>query len=357
MVNIQALWAFMRKEWIQTLRDPRTRMMVFVSPVIQLVVFGYVATLDVRHLRLGWVSGKDTPEDRALVHRLVAGRMFDAVVRLPSLDATMQAFREGRVDAVWIHRGEPPVLWVQGVNAQVVQAVVRAVPWLWLEVQSSRRWDRVSTPQVVWRVFYNPELTSSHFMLPGVALMIVLVGVALLSAVALTRERERGTYELLRMTPLRSGEIMLGKLLPYATVGWINAQVVLGLAHVLFGLPLRGSLGAVAVGLALYVSVTAALALWVSSVSHTQQQAMFTVLGFMLPMVLFSGLFFPIESMPRVFQTLAEWNPLTHALRILRNLLLGGFSWEASLRSYLVLLGYALGFGWLGARALRHSFH
>ncbi len=354
MVNLQALRAFMRKEWLQTLRDPRTRMIVFVSPLIQLVVFGYVATLDVRHLRLGWVLGEEAPEDRALVHRLVAGQVFDDVIRLSSPDAAVKAFREGRVDAVWIRRGAP-VLWVQGVHAQVVRTVLQSVPRVWEEVMTSQKPVRGSPPRVAWRVLYNPELQSAHYMLPGVALMIVLVGVALLSAVALTREKERGTYELLQMTPLRPQEIILGKVLPYATVGWINAQAVLILAHLLFGLPLRGSPVAVSLGLALYVSETAALALWVSTVSRTQQQAMFTVMGFMLPMVLFSGLFFPIESMPPLFQFLAEWNPLTHALRILRNLLLGGFPWQASLRSYLVLLGYALGFGWLGARALRHT--
>jgi len=356
VVNLQALFAFMRKEWIQTLRDPRTRMMVFVSPIIQLVVFGYVATLDVRHLRLGWLSGKNTPEDRAGVQRLVAGGVFDRMERMSSITAVERAFRRGDVDAVWIHRGNRWTLWVQGVNTQVVYTVLQTVPQVWQDVVMASSQQRSRRLPVVWRVMYNPELKSSSFMLPGVALMIVLVSVALLSAVAMTRERERGTYELLQMTPLRSEEIILGKVFPYAMVGWFNAMVVLGLAHLLFNLPLRGSLWAVATGLALYVSLTAALALWVSTFSRTQQQAMFTVLGFMLPMVLFSGLFFPIESMPGVFQWLAELNPLTHALRILRNLLLGGFPWTASAFSYLMLLGYTLGFGWLGVQTLRRTF-
>lgn len=355
MVNFQALFAFMRKEWIQTLRDPRTRMIVFVAPVIQLGVFGYVATLDVRHLHLGVVGGEITVEDRAFIQRLVASGVFDTWQWVPSLDKAQEALRKGEVDAVWIHRGER-TLWIQGVNPQVAYAILETAPQLWIEVLTPSTGENASPHRpFAPRIFYNPEMKSAYFMLPGVALMIVLVGVAVLAVVAITRERERGTFELLQMTPLHAEEIILGKVFPYAFVGWINALGVLGLAHLLFGLPLRGSLSAVMVALALYVILTASLALWVSSFSHTQQQAMITMMGILLPMILFSGLFFPIESMPWVFQILASWNPLTHTLRILRNILLGGFPVSASVESFGILLGYGIVFGILGTRSLRRQ--
>ena len=341
---IAALFAFIRKEVLQTLRDPRTRFIVFVAPLVQLVVFGYVVTLDVKNLRLGRVPGKDTVEDRAVVNRLVGAGVFRTVRDFPSLKVAEEALRRNRVDAVWIHRNRP-VLWINGVNAQVVFAVMDALAALAPADTASRG--------VGLRIFDNPELKSSRFMLPGVALMIVLVSVALLSAVALTREKERGTYELLRMTPLSTAQIVLGKLIPYGLAGVMNATLVLLLAHVLFGLPLRGSPLAVLAGLVLYVWVAGAVALWVSSFSHTQQQAMLTIMGILLPMVLFSGLFFPIESMPGAFRGLAELDPLTHALRILRGLLLSGHPWTAYAVSYGVLLGMALFFSWLGSRTLR----
>lgn len=341
---IQALLAFVRKEALQTLRDHRTRFIVFVAPLVQLVVFGYVVTLDVKNLRLGMVAGENTVEDRLVIHRLVGSGVFRDVVSLASVEDAEAALRQNRVDAVWIHRGKPTV-WINGVNAQVVFAVMDAFGRV---VQGDSVRSRVDL-----RIFYNPDLRSSFFMLPGVALMIILVSVALLSAVALTREKERGTYELLRMTPLSAHEIVLGKLIPYGMAGVMNACLVLLLAHALFGLPLRGSPLAVLLGIVLYVWVAGAVALWVSSFSHTQQQAMLTIMGILLPMVLFSGLFFPIESMPAGFQLVAELDPLTHALRILRGLLLAGFSWRAYAPSYGVLLLTALLFSWLGGRTLR----
>ncbi len=341
---IGALLAFIWKETLQTLRDPRTRFIVFVAPLVQLGVFGYVVTLDVKNLRLGQVPGANTVEDRQVVNRLVGSGVFRKAGDFHSLQEAERALRRNRVDAVWIHRNRP-VLWINGVNAQVVFAVMDALVSLSHGDTASRR--------VGLRILDNPELRSSRFMLPGVALMIVLVSVALLSAVALTREKERGTYELLRMTPLSTAQIVFGKLIPYALAGVVNATLVLLLAHVLFDLPLRGSPLAVLGGLVLYVWVAGAMALWVSSFSRTQQQAMLTIMGILLPMVLFSGLFFPIESMPGVFQVLAEGDPLTHALRILRGLLLGGHPWTAYALSYGILLVMALFFSWMGSRTLR----
>jgi ABC-2 type transport system permease protein len=327
-------------------------MIVVVAPLIQLVVFGYVATLDVRHLRLGRIPGLEGPEDRAVVQRLVGSGVFDRTRSYRSLREAEAAFRRQEVDALWIHRGEKRVLWVNGVNERVVATVLQWVPRVMARVAGENQTIPVKQ-SLVYRILYNPSLRSTAFMLPGVALMIVLISVAVLSAVALVREQERGTLELLQMTPLHPQEILLGKLLPYAVVGWINAWTVLGLAHVLFGLPLGGSLTAVGVALALYVAVTATMALWVSSFSQTQQQAMLTILGILLPMVLFSGLFFPIESMPGVFQYFAWLDPLAHALRILRGILLGGFAWWVFLPSYAVLAAYAVGFAWMGVSALR----
>lgn len=341
---IRALLAFMRKEALQTLRDPRTRFIVFVAPLVQLVVFGYVVTLDVKNLRMGVVLGENRVEDRRVVNRLVGSGVFREVVGLSTVAEAEAALRQNRVDAVWIHRGRP-ALWINGVNAQVVFAVMDAFARAFPGASGQRRVDL--------RILYNPELKSSFFMLPGVALMIVLVSVALLSAVALTREKERGTYELLRMTPLSTHEIVMGKLIPYAIAGVINASLVLLLAHLLFHLPLRGSPLEVLAGIVLYVWVAGAVALWVSSFSHTQQQAMLTIMGVLLPMILFSGLFFPIESMPAFFQVVAELDPLTHALRILRGLLLGGFSARDYALSYGILFLSALFFSWLGGRTLR----
>jgi ABC-2 type transport system permease protein len=193
------------------------------------------------------------------------------------------------------------------------------------------------------RVWFNPQLESRHFMLPGVLALLLLAVTTILAAMGIVRERERGTLEQLNVTPLRRWEIIVGKLLPYAIVGMIDVCLVIGVTVFWFQVPLRGSVPLLFAMAAVYLLTTLGLGLFISTISATEQQAEMTAaFFFLIPMIFLSGFVFPIENMPEIIQTLTYLIPLRYFLVILRSIFLKGVGLETFWPEALALLAWGL---------------
>lgn len=333
-----------RKELIELRRDPRLFAIVIIAPIVQLTLLGYAATTDIWNVPVVVADGDRTPQSRELVERFQASPYFtivDTVTTVAEIDPYLET------GLGWMAVSIPPGYGrdVESGSGAVVQVVADGTDGSSTTVALSyavamvagyadelvrARGIAVAAPiDVQIRVWFNAELDSRDFMIPGVLALLLMVVTAILSSMAIVRERELGTYEQLAVTPLRRWELILGKLLPFGLIGMLDVLLVVGVAVLWFEVPLRGSFILLVAMSAVYLLTTLGVGLFVSTVSHTQQQAMMTAVFFvMLPMLYLSGFIFPIENMPRVIQPVTYLIPLTYYLVIVRGIFLKGVGLE-----------------------------
>ncbi len=324
-----------RKELIELRRDPRLFAIVIVAPILQLFLLTYAATTDIRNVPVVFVDHDRSTESRALVSRFTGSPSF--TVRTVLTDpAAIEAYLEH--GTAWLaitipddyghslREREPAVVQVIADGSDANSAGVAlgyASTLITAFAQEHVGVRPVLEPRV--RVWFNPQLESRFFMVPGVVALLLLVVTTNLSSMAIVREKEIGTLEQLNVTPLSRTQLILGKLLPYALVGIVDVVLVITVAVFWFEVPLRGSVVEL-FGLSLvYLLTTLGLGLFVSTISATQQQAMMTTtFFFLMPMVMLSGFVFPIENMPYVIQQFTYLIPLRYFLVILRSIFLKG---------------------------------
>lgn len=331
--------ALVRKELRQLFRDPRTKRVIFVSPVIQLVLFGYAVNTDVRRVPMQVVDHDRTTLSRALVEAFtasdyfrVAGRSDDAasiqraldrggaVVGLhipPGFSRGVQAGGPGSVQVLVDGSNSNTATVAQGYAARIVQRFAL-----------SRADDRGLLPaggiDLRARAWFNPSLASQVYNVPAVCGVIVLLMSLLLTALGVVREREMGTFDQLLVSPLNAGELMLGKTIPVAMVAFAQLLLVITVALLWFDIPLRGSVPFLLASAVVFVLAGLAIGLLISTISGTQQEAFLTMFLFIMPAIILSGFLYPVETMPEVFQTLTLANPLRHFLEIVRGVFLKG---------------------------------
>jgi ABC-2 type transport system permease protein len=369
------------KEFLQTLRDPRTRTLLFLPPIIQLIIFGYAVNMDVELTKIAWMDRDRTPESRALLSAFQGSRYFMVLDVLDREDQIAEELDRGHVQAVVhvlpgyardLNRGDVAgvQIFVDGTNSNTAgivsnylsQALAGAAGTIMAEQRNSRLMARmadISGPApaqagglaVQNRVWFNPDLKSRVYFVPGVIVNIIALVTVMLTALSIVREKEIGTMEQLMVTPLRPIELMLGKLLPFALVGILQMVMITAAALLIFGVPLRGSLVLLFASSLLFLLTTLGVGLFISTISRTQQQAMMSSFFFFMPALLLSGFAFPIRNMPRPVQILTYFNPLRHFMEIVRGLFLKGtgiqYLWPQI--AALLLFGTAI----LGLSALR----
>jgi len=344
------------KELRQTFREPRLRAMLFVPPVIQLLVFGFAVNLDVDHARIAWMDGDRTPESRELLAGFQGSGRFD-VVATPDRDADMQDLLDrGAIVAsirvfpgfgADLRRGRTAQvqLLVDGTNSNTAslvasyageiltrfggtqQANQRRKQPLMRELRVPANFDSPSVEPVT-RVWFNPELKSRMYFVPGVMVNILMIITVMLTSMAIVREKEIGTMEQLMVTPVRPIEIMLGKTLPFALVGMVQVILVTTVALVVFRVPFRGSPLLLLGSAILYLMTMLGTGLFISTISQTQQQAMMAVFFFTTPAFMLSGFAFPIQNMPMAVQVITYLNPLRYFMEIVRGIFLKGTGLE-----------------------------
>ena len=329
----------MRKELIQTLRDRRMVFTLLLAPLIQLVMFGYAVNLDVDHIPTVVCDQDRTPESRALVEQLLADGTFRRDGEVLDPEVAQQALDSGEAAvAVIVPRGfavraarhdDPQVqVLIDGTDSTRAQVAANdASQFLLLHGiggASMPLAGPVMAPPLEPRILYNPRLKTPVYMLPGILATLLLNVTAIVTAMGLSRERETGTLEQILVTPIRPAVLLAGKCLPFTLFGLVTVLAVMLLGSWLFEVPIRGSLGVVAVGAFLYLFSTLGIGVLIAAFSPSQQQAMLGAFGFILPAMLLSGFVSPISSMPAWLRPLTLVLPMRHFLEIMRGCLLKG---------------------------------
>jgi ABC-2 type transport system permease protein len=333
------------KEFIQILRDPRSRGVVFAMPVIQMVLFGYAVTTDVKNVALAVYDLDNTVASRELIARFVRSGYFHIAFRAEQEDQVQSLLDRGRVQAlIRLNRGfeedlkagrtAPVQLIVDGTDSNTAAIVLNygariVAPYsqglLYERLVRTRGLNR--PPGLVdleSRAWFNENLESRNFYVPGVIALLVMIITLLLTSMAVVREKEMGTMEQILVTPITSGEFILGKTIPFALISFIDVLLITLVGVFWFEVPIRGSLFLLFLATGLYVLTTLAVGLFISTVSRTQQQAMMSAFFFNFPAVLLSGFVFPIANMPEAVQWLTYLNPLRYFLVIIRGVFLKG---------------------------------
>ena len=356
-----AVRSIIRKEFAQMRRDRRMAFILFVAPVLQLILFGYAANLDVRDIPLAVCDLDRSPAGRDVLSAFIHSGYFELTARAGRLAEVDALIENGRAAlALVIPRGfgadvragrtASLQLIVDGTESRSAliglsyagMIAGRIGQRLMLETLERSLPAGSFDPGLVEpavRVWYNPELRSRLFMVPGVLAMILLMMTMLLTSMAVVREKEMGTLEQLIVTPIRPWQLILGKLLPFVLVGLADVTLILAVATLWFRVPLRGSVALLyALSLAFMLS-TLGLGLLISTVSRNQQQAMLTSAFVMMPMFLLSGFAFPIENMPRVIQAVTYAIPLRYYIVVIRGIFLKGVGMAALWDEALIMLG------------------
>jgi ABC-2 type transport system permease protein len=345
-----------RKELRQLFRDDKTKRVIFVSPVIQLILFGYAVNTDVRNVATALVDHDRTPESRVLADALTASGYFRIVMRSDRPADIGWALDHGRaVVGLEIPAGygedlaagrSPSVqLLVDGTNsntATVAQGyAARIVQQLGVELVAASTGMAPAGIDLRARAWFNPSLESRVYNVPAVIGVIVLLMCLLLTSMAVVREREVGTLEQLLVSPLTAGELMLGKTIPVAGIALMQMAIVTTVALLWFDVPLRGPVPTLLLAAALFILAGLSFGLFISTISATQQEAFLAMFLFLLPAIILSGFLYPIDTMPEIFQTLTLANPLRHFLEIVRGIFLRGAGIGDLWVQFLVLGGMA----------------
>ena len=344
------LLEIIRKEFRQALRNPRMRTTLFAPPIIQLLLFGYAVNMDVDHAIIGWMDQDQTTESRDLRERFIGSGHFtitrelasnaeaqdaldrsqiQAAVRiLPGFARDLQRQRPTAVEIV-VDGANSNTAQILGAQAQSIVAAYSAEQMRWLQrrrLAGRPEATRIGVPEVraESRVWFNPELRSRNYFVPGVAANIVILITLMLTAMAIVREKEIGTMEQLMVTPIRPIELILGKCLPFALIGLVQVTLMTTVALLVFHVPFRGNVFMLYGCSLLAVMNSLGIGLLISTISQTQQQAMLTSFMFFQPAFTLSGFSFPIRNMPEVVQWITYLNPVRYFMEIMRAVFLKG---------------------------------
>ncbi len=336
------LWAVVLKEFVQMRRDRITFLMMVGIPILQLTLFGYAINSDPKHLPTALRMGDEGPFVRTLVAEMRNSQYFE-LVRITDSEAEVERLlRRGDVQFAVnipddftrrILRGEHPTVLVE---ADATDPAARGPAIAALGAIADTALDRDLTGslarlrgtagpiKIQVHAHYNPENITQYNVVPGLMGVVLTMTMVIITALAITRERERGTMENLLATPVRPFEVMLGKILPYIAVGYVQVSLILVAAKLLFGVPMVGSVGLL-YGISLvFIAANLAMGITFSTLATNQLQAMQMAFFFFLPSILLSGFMFPFRGMPEWAQWIGTCLPLTHFLRIVRGILLKG---------------------------------
>lgn len=332
------LKALIIKELLALLKDKKSRLVLIAPPLIQLFVFGYAATFDLNHIRYAVLNEDSGAASRELLARFEGSGTFERVAQLagdaqiePVID-NKQALLVVRFPSDFsrnLETGSPAHVQinVDGRNSNsamlvlnYVQSIVSSFNTAWIREHGGR----APPSNLVVRPWYNPNLVSRWFIVPGIIGLLTLLVTLLITALSVAREREAGTFDQLLVTPLRPFEILLGKAVPAVILGLAEATVIILIIVLWFRIPLLGSLFALYLGLFLFLLSSIGVGLMISSLSVTQQQGLLGAFLFMVPAIILSGFSTPITNMPGYLQILTYINPLRYFLVILRSVFLEG---------------------------------
>lgn len=361
---MRRLWALLTKEFIQMRRDRLTFGMMVMLPIIQLLLFGFAINTDVKHLSTIVFDQSLQQDSRDLLSALTASEYFDIKYTANSFQEVTDAIEQGKTKVGIIippdytenlKHGRSAAVQVivdasDSMSASSAIASAQMVGQIKSQEIMLQRLRGVTGKQITMpidiriRPWYNPDFVSPFYMVPGILGVVLTMTMVMITSMAIVRERERGTLEQLIVTPMKSHELMLGKIIPYIFVGYVQATLALLVGTLVFDVPLRGSIGLLYALTTLFIIASLSLGVLISSVTKTQMQAMQMAFFVFLPSVLLSGFMFPREAMPKFFYYLGYLMPITYYLEILRGIMLKGiglnFLWSQvmTLSAYIMVV-------------------
>ncbi len=369
-ISLLRVSEMLKKELRQMLRDPKMRRVLFIAPIVQLIAFGYAVNTDIRHTATFVIDHDRSTASRELIDAFESTGYFKIVgrsqrpadvvraldygeaiigIEIPagfSRDLTSE--RGARVQVILDGAESNTATIALGYAGQIVQqfgvrkAVAEGVmPGGGIDLRN--------------RAWYNPELESRAYNVPGVIGLLILLMSLLLTSMSVVREREMGTLDQLTVSPLSATELMLGKTLPPMLVAFVDLFLITALAILWFGIPMRGSFLVLLPAALLYIIAALSMGLLISSVSRTQQEAFMSLFLLLMPAIILSGFFYPISSMPRMFQWLTVLNPVRHFLEIVRAVFLKGAGFAPLWRQYVALALMAVGTAWVAVVRFRRA--
>ncbi|MDH4223161.1 MAG: ABC transporter permease [candidate division Zixibacteria bacterium] len=345
------------KESIQIRRDRRMLMIIFVAPLLQLVLLGYAATMDINRIPTAVLDFSKTQESRELISLFRNSGRF-TINHIPeSQKELVELLDQGKI---WVgieiendfvkemKKGKtvPIQILIDGTNSNTAGVVSGYINQLLFSYNKKISQDKLQKklaqgllsgqvqPVKILnlenqaRAWYNPELKSRDYNLPGVLALILMITTMMLTSMAIVREKEIGTIEQLMVTPIKTTELILGKVIPFALIGFIDVVLVTSVAVLWFKIPFRGSFFLLFLSVGVYLLTTIGIGLFFSTLSRTQQQSMMLTFFFVMPAIILSGFMFPIANMPRLIQYLSFANPLRYFLVIVRGIFLKGSSFR-----------------------------
>ena len=358
------MWPMLVKEFIQLRRDRPTIAMMVGVPAIQLMLFGFAIRTEVRNLPTAVYDEAKSSDSRALVQTILNTGNFRFYADATSRDEVTAWIESGKVAAAIVippdftrdlarhHTAKVQVI-VDAADPLASQAAMSGAAMggqqRALDIVTARGGGGVPL-EVVVRPLYNPTIRSATYIVPGIIGVLLSMTLVIIMGMSVVRERERGTLEQLVVTPITRTSLMLGKVLPFVLVGYVQMTVILTLGRLVFDVPLRGSLPLLYLAAVGFIGANLAIGLWLSTLVRTQAQAMQAGFLFLLPNLLLSGFMFPREAMPEPAQWIGAALPLTYFLQVLRGILLKGVGIEALWRQMALLMGFAVLFVALAVR-------
>ncbi len=361
------MWVIAWKELLQLRRDRLTLAMMVIIPVMQLLLFGYAINTDVRHTPTVVFDQDHSAQSRDLARSMEATTFYDVIGHVKSYGEIQRALRGGEAKVALVIPpryasdlatgrtahvqlvvdGSDPQTVASATNTAASLVAARSTQLLVTKLARSGAGFAEVPVELEPNTWYNPDLRTAVFIVPGLVGVILTMTMVMLTAMAIARERERGTLEQLIVSPVKNVELIVGKILPYVIIGYVQMSLILGIGHIVFDVPLVGS-GVLLYLLAfVFIAANLALGLFFSTLAKTQQQAMQMSFFFLLPNILLSGFMFPFEAMPEPAQWLSQLLPLTHFLRIVRGITLKGSGfpdvvheliWLAAILGFLILV-------------------
>jgi len=349
--------AVLKKEFLQIRRDRMTLGMIFMLPLVQLLLFGYAIQTEVKHIPTAVFDQSLSPQSRDMLKSFTSSGYFDATLTADSYDAVTHSIDSGQAKVGIIFPPDFARSLKRGTSAQV-QVIVDASDSMLANqaIAIANSIGLIKSQQILFqkmpsrqipydirvRPWYNPDGITAYYMVPAILGIVVTMTMVILTSIAIVRERERGTLEQLLVTPIKPLELMIGKILPYIALGYIQITVALLVGVLVFHVPIRGSLLQLYLLTLFFITASLGLGLMISNIAKNQMQAFQMSFFVMLPSILLSGFMFPRAAMPRFIYYLSDVIPLTYYLDIIRGIILKGIGFEYLLGQVTALLVFSV---------------
>lgn len=358
---------FIKKEFFHIFRDKRSMMILFGMPIVQLLLFGFVISTELRDVKMGVVDYAHDVHSRQLINKITSSGYFKIVSHLDDVNKVQSLFKSGDVNVVLVfeHDFASRLVKEHVAHVQIITDAsepntasmeVNYLQGILANYNHQLNNDVSAGPliQSRMRMLYNPELKSVMMFVPGIMAMILMLVSAMMTSISIAREKELGTMEILLVSPLRPLQIILGKVTPYLVLSCINALVIVGMGYFVFGMPVQGSLLLLMFESMLFILLSLSLGIFISTVANSQQVAMMlSMFGLMLPTILLSGFIFPIRNMPLPLQLISNLMPPKWFIIIIKDIMLKGTGLPYVWKETLILVGMAMFFIFLSVKKFK----